>query len=192
MSLDEKLTVCIPTHNNLPTIRIALTGLSHQLLRPRILVLDNGSKDGTVEALGAQLKNKWFGNMQLELTKSNAVSGGRTKNIPLVRHLFCQTVITDFLMFLDSDVLIPPNILSPMLELVLARPKLGMLGLRYDPIASHVKLGATIVRTAIVKDHRWKIDPQVCECVRVARFFESGGFTVEHFPDQTARHLRYF
>lgn len=192
MSLDETLTVCLPTHNSLCTIRIVLQGLSMQAVRPLTLVLDNGSRDGTRQAVSTMIRNKWFPNLNLKLETINELSGHASKNIPFVRHKLTDMCKTNFLMFLDSDVLLPPIILQPMIQQMIDNPKLGMLGLLYDPHTNHVKLGATMIRTYLIKDHKWRLEPGKCECVEVSRFIASQGYSVEHFPDQTARHMRYF
>lgn len=188
----EKITICIPCYNNLSTIKIVLGSLNYQDIYPRIIILDNGSKDGTFEALEGILVNKWFPDLKTELRHFGQISLRKHQNMDLVRHKLCQLVKTKYLMFIDSDVLIPPYCIKPMLKVMEKRKDLGMLGLKYDVNTRHVKIGATILRTELVKDLKWKRTETECQCLCCAKELLIRGFKVEHYDKTQARHLLAF
>lgn len=186
------LTICIPCFNSLPTIRVVLNVLNFQDLYPKIIILDNGSTDGTFEALSAMKVYKWFKDLDIELRCFGQISNRGHQNINFIRHKFCELVKTKYLMFLDSDVLLPPYILKPLLEVIEKREDLGMLGLKYDVNTNHVKMGATILRSALAKNIKWKKTEDACECLNCAKDLLVRGFKVEHYDKQLARHLLSF
>jgi glycosyltransferase involved in cell wall biosynthesis len=190
--MKDNITICIPTYNSLPTIRIVLGSLNFQDIYPRIIVLDNGSKDGTFEALGAILYNKFFPDLNIELRHFGQISLRKFQNMDIVRHKLVELVKTKYMMFIDSDVLLPPYVIRPMLEVMNKRPDVGMLGLKYDVNTNHVKLGATILRTKPVKDLVWRRTDTECQCNCCAKHLLLKGFKVEHYQEQLARHLLAF
>lgn len=188
----EDITICIPVYNSLPTIKIVLNALNFQDTYPKIIVLDNGSKDGTFEALESMLINKWFPDLKIELRHFGQISLRKHQNMDLVRHKLCQLVKTKYMMFIDSDVLLPPYVIRPMLEVMEKRKDLGMLGLKYDVNTNHVKMGATILRTRLVKDLVWRRTEKECQCLCCAKEMLVRGFKVEHYQKALARHLLAF
>ncbi len=169
-----------------------MNSLNFQDLYPEIIVLDNGSKDGTFEALGSMLYNKWFKDLHITLMHFGQISMRKYQNMDFVRHKFCTTVKTEYMMFIDADVLIPPYCLKPMLKIMEETPTLGMLGLLYDVMTNHVKMGATMLRTNLVKNLKWRRTDTECQCICCAKDLLIRGFKVEHYPAQTARHLLTF
>ncbi len=190
--MNTDLTICIPCHNSLSTIKIVLNALNFQDIYPKIIVLDNGSKDGTFEALITMVNNKYFPELNIELTHFGKVTRTKFQNLDLVRHKLCDMVSTRYIMFIDSDVLIPPYSIGPMLEQLEHDNRIGMLGLKYDVNTNHVKLGATILRTELVKNLKWKRTDDECQCLCAAKEVLVKGFTVQHYTKTSARHLRAF
>lgn len=189
---EEEITVCIPCFNSLPTIKIILGVLNFQDLYPKIIVLDNGSKDGTFEALCAMQHYRWFPDLKIEIRQFDQVSPQKHRNMDLVRHRLCELVKTEYLMFIDADVLIPPYCIKPMITLMEQRKDLAMLGLKYDVNTSHVKIGATILKTELIKNLKWRRTDTECQCLCVAKDLLIRRYKVEHYPETTARHLKAF
>jgi len=189
--LSELITICIPTKDNLPTIKLILVPLSYQDCFCRIIIMDNGSKDGTLEAVQAMIKNNIFRDLKVELINFGEWSGVKEKNIEKVRYEFSQVSNTKYLMFIDADVLIPPYVIEGMINTMEKNEKIGMLGLKYDVLSDHVKMGATILRTELAKKIKWKYDEEKCDCLYCAEQIVKMGFSVQHFP-VTARHLLAF
>ena len=121
------LTICIPTSNSATTLKLILKSLTYQEINPNVLIYDNDSKDGTAEMVEAMLKNKFFSLMNLKLSKAIKLQGNRFFNIPFMRYKICQEINTKYLMFLDSDVLIPPNSIKPLLKEFQSDEKNGMV-----------------------------------------------------------------
>jgi len=95
-------------------------------------------------------------------------------------------------MFLDSDVLLAPNSLVPLLAKLKRDGSLGMLGIRYEPLATHVKMGATMMRAAVAKGIDWKFENDKCECVCAAESVKALDLQVKHHDSLQAYHLKYF
>lgn len=190
MDNNKRITICIPTMNSLPTIKLILNSLNFQEIYPRILIIDNGSKDGTYEAVEVMIKNKYFGDLDLELHSLKGISG-RGKNIEAIRKKFVDMVETEYLFFLDSDVLLPPNIINNLIGEMDEDKNLGMLGVKYDYKAVHVKMGATIFRTENLKDIKWRMGDR-CECYNCAKDLLMTGHNNKHYDKCLARHLLTF
>lgn len=193
MMVSDKLTICIPTFNSLSTIKIVLTSLTVQNFLPKIIILDNGSRDGTFEALCVMQKNHWFKKLNFDLRYfGDKVTMRKHQNLDMVRHRFCELVKTKYLMFIDSDVLIPPYCIISMLDHLERHPMLGMLALKVDPKANHVQLGASILRNELLANLEWRRTDTECQCRCVAKHILIQGFDVKDFLDTQARHLLAF
>ena len=190
--MNNDVTICIPVKDNLSTIKIILNALNFQDIYPKIIVLDNGSKDGTFEALTMMIHNKFFPDLNIELKHFGEITRTTFQNMDSVRHKLCEMVDTKYIMFIDSDVLIPPYCINPMLKKLGHDNRIGMLGLQYDYNATHVKLGATIIRTELAKVVKWKRTDDECQCLCCAKEVLVRGYTVEHYTKTLARHLLAF
>ncbi|KKK81956.1 hypothetical protein LCGC14_2808230, partial [marine sediment metagenome] len=140
------LTFCIVTWNSAATLKAVIQRIMKQNLLPNILIYDNGSTDGTVEMVKAFIKSRWFEGATIELIEDIHMEGGRVRNIAHCRYMLSQRAESKYIMFVDSDVLLPPFIMGRLVK-ELDNPKLGMIGVRYEPNANHVKMGATLLRT---------------------------------------------
>ena len=188
---EKELTVCIPTYNSAGTIKRSLDSLMRQEIRPRIIIYDNGSTDGTIELIEAMLRNNVYKDADISFNKTTHVPGGKDKNICFMRFKLTELVNTEFLFFLDSDVMIPPGALKPILLEMKKYKTLGMLGLRYDDNPPHVKMGATILRTELAKKVKYAWDNQGCDCVHTAKQIRSMGHDVAffNFAGERGKHL---
>jgi glycosyltransferase involved in cell wall biosynthesis len=186
-----ELTITIPTMNSTKTLSLVLNSLVIQRINIdfKVLIFDNGSTDGTVEMVNAIIKNNYY-KMDIRLIETTERSGGRTFNIPFMRYKICQEVDTEYLFFLDSDVILPPNAVLDLLESFKKRNDLGMLSIRYEPNADHVQMGATLWKTEIAKKIKWIIDEN-CECKNAIKSLLELGLKAEYHNTLQARHLRY-
>ena len=165
----KDFTICIPTKNATKSITMVLEYLLFQGIELNILIADNDSIDGTFEMLETQIKNNYWmrgGHAPINITleQGGSVEGGRDKNIPYMRQFMSRMVKTPYIFWLDSDIILPPNSLAPCLEeFIKHKSKIGIYGMRYEPHADHVQMGASFMETRIAKKINWKIDER-CEC----------------------------
>ncbi len=188
------VTVAIPTFNSTCTIMSVLQRLFHQGIKPMILIIDNGSKDGTVEMLQAVIDNKWFGTADIVLQTAPQLIGGREKSIPYIRYKLAQAVKTEYLFFLDSDVLLPGYCLPGLKEYMEEDANRAGVAVRYEPLADHVQFGAILMKTEIAKQIKWKISEGKCEChwaTESLKAMNPAWETVFH-PHYQAMHLKGF
>lgn len=185
-----EITVGMPVFNAATTIARSLVSLTLQNIPLKVVIIDNGSTDGTYEMLQVVAKNNVYG-YTVQLERSSKQPGGKDKNIPIIRRKICDILDTDYLFFLDADVSIPSLILQDLLVEMKKRPVLGALGLAYEPHAPHVKMGAVLIRRELAKEINWKWDDEGCDCMYFAFQAAARQYEVEHFKGTCARHLRY-
>ena len=98
-SLKPAVTVIVPAYNSSDTIEACLSSISGQLTEgDQLLVVDDGSTDATApnaESLGAEV-----------------ISTGGRKGPAAARNLGAEAADTPVLLFLDSDVTVPENLLE--------------------------------------------------------------------------------
>jgi len=97
--LKPAVTVIVPAYNSSDTIEACLSSISGQLTEgDQLLVVDDGSTDATApnaESLGAEV-----------------ISTGGRKGPAAARNLGAEAADTPVLLFLDSDVTVPENLLE--------------------------------------------------------------------------------
>lgn len=188
------VTFAIPTYNNAPTIMSVLQRLFHQDVKPNVLIIDNGSKDGTVEMLEAAINNKWFGSADIQIQSAPQLMGGRDKNIPYVRHKLSQAVDTEYLFFLDSDVLLPTHCMLGLKKYMDEDSNRAGVAIRYEPLADHVQFGAVLMKTEIAKRIKWNIGDGKCECLWAIESLKKMNpeWDVVTHPNYQAMHLKGF
>jgi len=185
------ITFCILTFNSAATIKAVLQRIMLQnIVDPNILIYDNGSKDGTVEMIQAIIKNNWFMGAKIELIDDIHLDGGTMRNIVHGRYMVSQRVKTKYMMFIDSDVLIPQFSVRRVFSEI-EKPENGMMAIRYSPNANHVQLGATMLRTKHAKNSKWQYNPK-CECSHLKDELEENNLTVKYHDGFQATHLGLF
>ena len=184
------LTFCILTFNSTSTLTVCMKSIMNQGILPNILIFDNGSKDGTVEMIKAQIKYNCFPGAKIELIEDLHQNRGQLGNIAHSRYMISQRVKTEYMMFVDSDVLLPSLIVGRLM-IEIKKPDMGMIGVRYEPLADHVKMGAAILKTEYAKQSRWKAVPK-CECSHLKDELEEKGLRVEYHKDFQALHLKNY
>jgi len=189
----HELTVCIPTLDGSDTIQKAIKGLIPQGLDLKIIIMDNGSKDGTPEMIRKSIENKFYGNLDIELHEAGEIEGGRPKNIAFIRKRLASKVDTKYMFWLDDDVKVPPYSLKMMLDMMQQNPKLGCMAIQYQPFnGNHVAIGATMMQSSVAKELTWsylKGDP--CECRGAFQEIKAKGLEVMYMRKITALDLNY-
>lgn len=130
---DERVGVVIATRNRRDTLRSTLGRLAALPERPRILVADNGSTDGTVE----DVRREWPAVDVLALP-ANLGAGARTAAV--------ERLDTPYVAFADDDSWWEAGALARAADLFDACPRLGLVaarivvndGGRLDPVCAEM------------------------------------------------------
>ncbi len=168
---DERVAVVMITHNRRDEALLALSRLRELPERPHVVVVDNGSEDGTADAIRAQ--HPWA-----ELVASPVNLGAVGRNVALER------VHTPFVAFCDDDTWWQPGALRRAADALEAHPRLGVVtgrilvepGSREDPINQELLHSP-------VEGPAWLPGPALgsflagASVVRRTAFLEVGGFS---------------
>ncbi|AQT67945.1 transferase 2, rSAM/selenodomain-associated [Anaerohalosphaera lusitana] len=190
----DNITFAIPTYNNAETIMTVLKRCLQQDVKPKILIMDNGSTDGTVEMLRAAINNGIFGPVDIKLESVQRMLGGKSKNIPYVRYKLCQAVDTEYVFLLDADVLIPQHAILGLREMLEEDGDLVGAGIRVDPIVEHIQFGAILLKSEIARQIKWNNGEGKCECLWALQSINQldDNYKVKRHPVYQAMHLKGF
>lgn len=144
----------------LESLQPLLTGLSTE-----VVVVDNGSTDGTPEAIRAQFPN-------VTLIENHANLGfARANNIGMALSR------GQYVCLVNSDVVIPEGCLEPMIEFMEAHPEIGVLGPKM--LSPDGRVGASVMRLPTV----WNT---LCCALGLHSIFPRsallGGFSMDAYP----------
>ncbi|MEM2704302.1 MAG: glycosyltransferase, partial [Candidatus Bathyarchaeia archaeon] len=134
----------------------AIENLDYPKKKVKLIFVDDFSTDGTYEALV-----KWKNEVEEKYYKM-VLMRERT-NIPQARNLCIKNMEGDYLLFWDSDVIPPRDLLSEMISIMEENPTIGMIGadyeydpslkVRYKPIVNKethaVYMGFTLIRREV-------------------------------------------
>ena len=156
------ITVGIPIFNGAKTIKDVLDRLTlQQIANLNVIVYDNGSSDGTSGMMGELVARKYYqqkhGEGQCTLNLNYFVGTHEAKhpydNALRTRHLISGISKNEYLFFLDSDVILPPNALLT-LKREFDKSDAMYMSIMYDPMScpngqscgfhSHVMFGASL------------------------------------------------
>jgi GT2 family glycosyltransferase len=168
---DQRLTVVVITHNRRAELLRTLGLLRGLPERPPVIVVDNGSADGTAEAVRA-------GCPEVRLLTPGANLGAAGRNLAVAE------VRTPYAAFCDDDTWWEPRSLARAADLLDAHPRLASVTGRIvvepagvdDPICAEL-------RDSPVRGPAWLPGPALmsilagASVVRVAAFREVGGFS---------------
>ena len=201
----EDLTVFIFTFDNSRSIAAVLDSFASQELdKIKVVIIDNESWDGTPEQIQGALKNKWYLkpnfaiDLDIKLITVPRVSPNRADNIVNNMKKLLEIVDTPFFMRIDSDILLSPNSLKPMLAMFKENENLSMLALRYCPKKDHIPTDCTMFRTEDARKvvWQWGIDKKDgqgwgCDCVNAFNQLNGLGKDVMWHPDLRVRHVKF-
>lgn len=114
----------------------------------------------------------------------------RNINLEFLKKKLTMAVQTEFVLYQDSDVLMPTGGVRDMLEALREDPGLALVGILYEPFSDHVKTGCTMGRTEVLREVDWNSDG--CTCRYLTKLLRSRGHKVRHLDPGhiTARHLK--
>ena len=170
MTADPRISVVVITHQRRDEVLRALARLRELPERPRTVVVDNGSTDGTAEAVRDR-----FPEVDLVASPDNLGAVGR--NLGVAR------VDTPFVAFCDDDTWWEPGSLSRAADTLTAHPRLAVVTARIlvEPAGTEDPIVAEL-RDSPVRGAGWLPGPALgsflagASVVRREAFDEVGGF----------------
>ncbi|MGY1696041.1 glycosyltransferase family 2 protein [Geodermatophilus sp. SYSU D00814] len=167
---DARIAVVVITHERREELLVALSRLVELPERPHVVVVDNGSTDGTAEAVRARFP-------AVELVASPVNLGAVGRNVGVAR------LSTPYVAFCDDDTWWEPGSLRTAADVLDAHPRLAVVtarilvepGGREDPIVPEL-------RDSPVPGAAWLPGPALgsflagASVVRREAFGEVGGF----------------
>jgi GT2 family glycosyltransferase len=111
---DSRISVVVITRNRRDELLGTLARLARLPERPRVVVVDNASTDGTAKAVGVRFPN-------VEVIEAGANRGAAGRNLGVER------VDTPYVAFCDDDSWPQPGALRHAADVFDGRPKLGLL-----------------------------------------------------------------
>lgn len=119
-----QLSVVIPTLNKVALLTRTLEALRRQETAPElaweVVVVDDGSDDGTAGFLAAQ--PDW------QAPSLQVVSPAQNVGRARARNLGARAAHGEYLLFLDDDIVAPPDLVAAHLRLLTGRPGCGTIG----------------------------------------------------------------
>ncbi|SFO41713.1 Glycosyltransferase, GT2 family [Geodermatophilus obscurus] len=169
-SADPRVAVVVITHQRRDEVMLALSRLLALPERPHVVVVDNGSTDGTAEAVAERFP-------AVELVASPENLGAIGRNVGIAR------LSTPYVAFCDDDTWWDPGSLRTAADVLDAHPRLAVVtarilvepGAREDPIVPEL-------RDSPVRGAEWLPGPALgsflagASVVRREAFLEVGGF----------------
>lgn len=155
-----QVTICIPVKNRAWCIRQlleALENIEYQKHLLKVIFVDDYSTDGTYEII-----YEWASKTSKKGFYDVRVIRART-NIPQARNICIKHMEGKYLLFWDSDVIPPPDLLRKMIKIMERDSKIGVigadyvydssLGFKYKPVVNKetnaVYMGFTIIRREV-------------------------------------------
>lgn len=175
------LTILMPVFNGSDTIQRALRSIVDQGVRPKIIIMDHGSTDGTLELLIAARESGHYQKLDIDLFQLERRSEDPKVNKCDIRTELSKLPKTKFSFWLDDDVKLPVYALVRMLDIMKNDLTVGMLAINYqnehpiDPKMQHLGIGATMMPSKILTKIRWECGVLPCECAAVRQQIEKMG-----------------
>ncbi len=136
--MKPELSILLVTFNRLDDVKRCIESLLPQVTdRMEVLVIDNGSSDGTPEYIQQKAPEfkleKWVTNKGLAPALRKLADGARG----------------DWLMFLDSDTVLPADAISTLLTFGRSMPSLGAVAPRMKDLDGNIQMTARRFPSAI-------------------------------------------
>lgn len=127
----EAMTVVVPVKNRATLVLRTLASIKAQSWRPlKVIVVDNGSTDGTPESVRSWIERHGSDDFQVSLEEEPQPGAARARNRGL------EAVDTRLMMFFDSDDLMHPEHISRIMKRFYAGddPDIVLFRVNYHPI----------------------------------------------------------
>lgn len=175
---DEPIvTVGIPTYNrerSLPRVLESLLALEYDKKKLRVCFVDNESADRTPEIIeGFRRAHAAEYEGVVVVTIRSNISGARNE-------VFRRAEGTEYVFFLDSDVVAPPGALAKLLSAFASDPRVGMAALPCDNRNARKRAGLLFTAfTVPLGPHEAYKVATCCTVVSMAAFRRVGGFDLK-------------
>ncbi|MFC7376368.1 MULTISPECIES: glycosyltransferase family 2 protein [unclassified Brachybacterium] len=171
MSPDERVAVVMITYNRRDEALLAISRLRELPEQPHVVVVDNGSEDGTAEAVRERFP-------EVDLVASAVNLGAVGRNVGLER------VGTPFVAFCDDDTWWEPGSLRRAADALAEHPRLGVVTGRIlvEPGGREDPINAELLHSP-VEGPPWMPGPTLgsflagASMVRRSAFLAAGGFS---------------
>ena len=149
-SSGSDVTIVMITHNRLVEVLLSLEHLSRLAERPKILVVDNGSGDGTAAAVGRQ-----FPHVEVLTLAENLGAAGRTIGV--------AHASTPYVAFCDDDTWWEPGSLGRAADLFDVHPQVAVMTGRIlvGPERVYEKVNSSRVKTSEHQMGHGDVDPRL-------------------------------
>jgi GT2 family glycosyltransferase len=125
---DPAVSVVIVSYNTRELLLACLTSLAHAALPLQVIVVDNASTDGSVEAArGHELPVEVIAN-------ADNVGFSKANNIGL------ENALAPYVLILNSDAAVRPGTIETMVQVLDTRPEIGIVGPRTVGTDGHIQV----------------------------------------------------
>lgn len=198
------ITAVMAVHNDWPTLPRALRalGAAAREVPVQLLLCDNDSQDPGAADLASvwlvpQLIDWGFSEVRvlpsMPSSKASNREARKLENLCRLWAFFTMVVATPYMLWVDADVLIPPDGIYRLLSGMLGDSRLGVYGLDY-PVSpgsahchDHVPNGCTLYRMSAVRELP-EINHSGCQCRWIDEKLTSLGWGVR-FASGLATHV---
>src|SRR3954469_15178304 len=175
MSADTRVSIVMITHNRRAEVLHSLGILSSLPERPALIVVDNDSSDGTVDAVRGT-----FPHVEIHALPENSGAAGRTLGV--------AHATTPYVAFCDDDTWWHPGSLRRAVELFEAHPRLAVVTGRIlvgpeereDPVCRELE-SSPLPDEPGLPGHPLRGFMAGASAVRRSAFLEAGGFPARFF-----------
>lgn len=169
--MNHSITIAIPILNAIETLHQCLAAVEGY----PTLIIDNGSTDGTEKL--AQASVPWFANP-------------KRVNIAAVRKALAKACKTEFILYVDSDIVLNESIPALLEHLIDPKREIGMVGYRIGNDKAHLQMGNALLRTKVARKINWCAFPELCNCLNARHCLEDMGLTTIQLPSTNVIHLK--
>jgi glycosyltransferase involved in cell wall biosynthesis len=125
MRISQKIGAVVLSYNKAWMIQRFFASLGEQMARPsQVIIVDDASSDGTPQILRALF------------SKYPAVRLPRNRGQSYCRNIGARSIKTDYIIFLDGDIEMHPNMLDAMEKALDANPDASIAYCHYDRVGS--------------------------------------------------------
>lgn len=174
---DVKITIAMPTYNPMNTIDKCISGIKKPSCPEEVMFLityDNESTDGFQD--------------DMIITKTiPRINATKRENIGLVRSALARDCRTEFIFYLDSDIILNESI-HTLINYI--KDDIGMVGYCIEANTHHLQMGNAMMRTEIARKINWSADLSKCNCLNAKEQLEALGLKTLQLPSTKVVHQR--